>query len=284
MEKITGKGFSQKTIQRLHHNYFICLLNKKSVLLILFIFINLQFSNIHAFEFKYDSTNLELSGGYAGVAMTKWNNVIDNSTNEAAAMGFRSVFNHINNSFIFSSVIDNGFNSSIGKINLYFKYEYLSILTKEDIEYWPNGVLFYNSTNEIRPSYFGLGGKHQIINFSTVYPKFYLTVGADFGIFFTYGFQRGNKYLSDGSLYYEYEKKFEIDKSIFVGGNVELGLNLWFNDRLGIFINGGYRIADGSLHTNMVSCTDLTQIGTKEWWNMDYSGLFVKIGLLIGII
>lgn len=69
-------------------------------------------------------------------------------------------------------------------------------------------------------------------------------------------------------------------KGTFPGLNIECGIDYWFSNEFGIFIKSGYRFCNGNIDAIRKE-GDLKPAGISDLVksNIDYSGLFVNIGI-----
>jgi hypothetical protein len=140
-----------------------------------------------------------------------------------------------------------------------------------------DGTVFSRYITMLRPSYAGLGIKYFIDVIKNEGIAVQTFFGTDWGGYYTFGYQSGSNYNNDGTLYYQYNRKFLSNSSLFFGGNIEGGFILSFNSIVGLSINGGYKFGQGFVNYVETSVTGAATIN-DEYLPVDYSGFYVKIG------
>lgn len=252
---------------------------EKRVLILLFLFV-IQPNKVDA---EYLKTYVEFNGGYGTVAMEEEKRLTDELVRNLIEYGLIPDIHKISDTGIFNVTINNTFNTPVGIIGVYFKYDYLSLFVKNDAAYYFSGELAGTWTAMIRPSYFGMGFKYIVENKAGDFFKLNPYLGIDAGIFMTYGYAHSKDYFETGGVYYETEKDFEMGQSQFWGGNIEIGNEVWFGEIIGLNVKGGYRYADGFINYKFTKHTDPAKLNTEQHIIVDYSGFYISAGLLVAV-
>lgn len=240
-------------------------------------------SKVSALDFRYNSTDLVITGGYAGLNMSKWNHDVDIANLDLALMGCTYRSSYIDDAIDFSASVNNLFNTVVGIVSICLKYEHLSIYSMDRTAAYPTGELWFNTTTMMRPSYFGIGVNYVVEFNNDNHRWFNIFLGGDVGLFFTYGFQSQNGYLTTGDKYYWVYNDFNAKNNLFWGGNINIGGNYWITDRTGFEISGGYKMAKGAIDYKITEHTDASKVGTDGWFEVDYSGFFIRGGIILTI-
>lgn len=248
----------------------------QNAILILILF--LSFVSIARGE--YLKTYIELTGGYGGVAMTQWNKDVDNYNAQAINSGNIPLSEPINSENQFGITILSDFSIPFGTFAGYLNYEYMSVYQEDRVVIEPN-VARTVETVMLRPSYIGLGCRYIYPIITNNESSLRIFCGIDAGSFFTYGYYKWFGYLSDGSEYYWNNMQFDQNESLYLGGNVYTGMDLWLSKWIGINASLGYRKANGFVNETCIDNSDKNIINTKGSYQVDYSGFYIKGGLSI---
>jgi len=228
--------------------------------------------------------NVELTGGYSSVLMQKGNANTAIAASELIQDGYSVKCNYINHSDDFSIAVSKSYGTNFGEIMPYLKYEYLSVVSPDLLGYWPNNVVACRDQFLTRPSYLGLGMrcgfKFDVVGDSNVY----FFVAPDVGVMTTYGFEDAEQSQSDGNRFYGWHRQFLFLNSIYPAANFQIGIIGHINKSIGIIIDGGYRQADEEdEYSKYTENSDLSKVNTTVCYDYDYSGWFIKLGMLYSI-
>jgi hypothetical protein len=250
---------------------------KKIQNIILILIICLSFAAIARGE--YLKTYIELTGGYGGVAMTKWNQEVDQANAEDFRTGYLPNSENISNENQFGVTILSDFSSPIGTISGYINYNYLSVYKTDRVVYFSDGTISYREMSMLRPSYLSGGIRYiyDVVTEKEACARAF--VGMDGGLFSTYGFYEHFGYLASGSQYYWKNDNFDFNDSLYLGGSINIGLDIWFSKWIGINTSLGYREANGFVNYTCKNSTIPSDINTKSYYHVDYSGFYIKGGI-----
>ena len=238
----------------------------------MFFFI-LTHANLFSLDIKYLRACFEFTGGYAGIAMTSWNKVRKEFVGEKELEGFYSEYKEVSNAGTFNINLVNIMKTKWGIFGINIRYDYLSIINSNLKLYFdPEKTKIYvRESSVLRASYFGLGLRYYLFNSDNNH-WLDVYVGVDEGLFFNWG-NVGITYKDIiGNVSSHTNDKFNAISEPFWGGDYELGINLFLKELVGVTIKTGYRVAEGWVS------------GAGTYYIVDYSGFYIKGGVLINII
>jgi hypothetical protein len=249
----------------------------KTIKLILILIFQILFTStfLYAFDIKYEKTTLELSGGYAGVAMSAVNKAMDNFIAFNSSIGNSSNEKHFTNGDIFSLDVDSYFLTSIGRFSTTLKYENIPLYHNDGIYYYPNGNIYYRIIETYHPVFFTTGIKYWI-DFNNNLPNYSMFFGGDIGVNSTNGIFNQKDY----EIGYENNYQYVFNNSFNCSGNVEVGAQIMILERIGFRITCGYKIAPGVVNEICTKHERPALVGKNDFFAVDYSGSYVKLGLL----
>lgn len=221
----------------------------------------------------YLRSNVGLSAGYLNIAMTKWNEDVNEKYNEYILQGFNPTMYLYRDSLDFNVFIENQFEFSVGRISFDIKYSYLHVFTPDNNTYWPDGTLYENTHTGIYTSFAGIGTKYM-----HSFDRMEVYAGFDLGMYLIEGRQDIKGFYEDGTILKDYVLLFHIPQCNFWGGNLTAGTNYWINELVAFSLETGYRFGTG----NITSYKNDT-ISDRVVFNVDYSGFFIKTGLIFNI-
>ena len=227
--------------------------------------------------------NIELMGGYSSVLM-----IWTNAERQSLVQGFVDdgfAINNINNEAInhgynFNIGLSKRFSSPIGYVFPYINYEYMSVITSDLVAYWQNGTVYYRSSNIIRPSCLVLGVRYGLNLVFSQDSNLLIFIAPDAGILTTYGNRKNGQWQSNGNWYSGSYRENLLIESIFPIANLHAGGLYKATKNIGLIIDGGYKFAKIRVNFRYIENSDVTEVGKDFSNEFDYSGWFIKSGVV----
>ena len=243
-------------------------------------------SKARALDLKYERTCLEITAGYGYTDMDEWNKNIRDSVNilNGAGQYLKGKYYYFYAGAPFFGVdAGNMYDTGAGLLEISLKYFYIS-LSEPDLKFtWADLQPSNSITTLIRPSFFGISLKYGLERNKPDFPYYDVLAGVDLGAFTTYGRQTTYSYYGDGALMGIYSRDFDTATSFFPGGSADITTYIWFTDKLGVTLKGGYRFAKGFVNYKVTKDPDPANVGGKGHINVDYSGLYFNVGMILAV-
>ncbi len=170
------------------------------------------------------------------------------------------------------------FQTDAGLLALTFCSEYIFVNNKNSA-YFPNYSKCLESEENYSITYLGLGGRKYFSN-EILIGKILPYIGIDFGIGYTFGdFLKFNAYYPDGSIL---DSLYADMSGLMFGFRGEMGMEVWFSNGFGMFLQCGGRFMKGELSGAAKSLGTLYPATDNVKQAVNYSGIFLKAGMIFG--
>jgi hypothetical protein len=212
---------------------------------------------------------IEIFGAYDQITMSDYNTLQQDMQDVYNYFGIISDFKRMDTAVLAEiSYVYNLHSLNAGEWGVYFRGGRLNALNESKLYYTGGTQVLEKLESDYSVFYCGFGLRKYIAAFY---------IGADACAYLNSGNrEKDSIYYSDGSLYQEFEKKWD---TALYGFDFEAGMDMWLSDSLGISFRGGYRYAKGSIDINWGDLYGNAVTPQK----VDYSGLYIGAGLMIAL-
>ena len=225
----------------------------------------------HALLLAATSNNksyIEIFGAYDQITMSDYNTLMQEMSDIYNYFGIDAEFNRMDTALLTElGYVYNLESLNAGTWGIYFRGGRLNAGNESKL-FYDDGAVFEKIVSDYSVFYGGFGLRKYIA-------AFYL--GADACVYLNSGNKETDTiYYSDGSTYGTFVKTWD---TALYGFNFEAGMDLWFSEKFGVSLRGGYRYAKGSIDINWGEMYG-NEITTE---NVDYSGMYIGAGLMLAL-
>lgn len=232
----------------------------------------------------------EVTGCMNWVAMTEYNQNVENAGSQLNALGYNTQFYKFLGAFFVNSVIGGTIDLPAGKLGIYYKNDTISLKDNKSKATYPGGQNAYVLDIDLSTNYMGLGLRYYL---PIQYPQLQVFVGGDAGLLglIISNYNSFKNYDISGNLIGYYTTELA---GLNMGGNVEAGLVYWFSEKndtdffvknIGLVFKPGYRFGSGTLTgTKKAAGTYVAQNGQAVSQPVDYSGFYISGGIVLSFI
>jgi tetratricopeptide (TPR) repeat protein len=238
-----------------------------------FIFISLFVINPAAFP--KNGFNVGLYGGAGSVLMTSYNSKIDTANSYNSSIGINSKLKKLDMSVIPELSLGYDFNIPSGNMGIYLNNEDISVQDPGSKAIWQDGTVAQTIKGDFSAIYSAVG-THFSIDYGDR-SELSVFLGVDAGVCHYYWNNMYEESIQiDGTSIYKIKKDWQ---TVVPAADLEVGVNYWILNNIGIGLKGGYRFSSGKVMLKITNISGWT--GSLQGEDtVDYSGAYIQAGML----
>lgn len=228
---------------------------------------------------SYGAQIFEIGGSIMTIAMTDYNNELEETMKKMEAIGAKIDYNLLNFAGAFNLCGIFPLSKEKGATAITMIIDYIIVENKNKV-YWPNGQTYFITNENWSVNYTGMGVRKYFddkITDEKVKPFIGCDLGAGIGF---NNFLDFKAYYPSGALW---DTGYAYMSGIFFGTRLETGINYFFADNFGIYFKIGGRYMKGQLTGIMKSTGVIFPKEEETKQNLDYSGFNISMGITFQI-